>query len=85
MRQMMHTSRLPTNAPWGIEALWREREARRAQQDSIADLRDHWIRRSGCFYDRIRRLMHLIIGPGKRALGVSTCRPRLADCWDLQS
>src|SRR5271170_2396125 len=55
---------------WGPQALNQIREARRKQQDAIAERRDDWIQSNRYFYDRLKRLLRFIVEPGKRVLDV---------------
>ena len=55
---------------WGLEALEEMRRARREFQDANATQRDKWIRSNEYFYDCLKRVLQLIIEPGKRVLHV---------------
>jgi SAM-dependent methyltransferase len=59
-----------TTENWGPQALRQIREARRKQQDAIADRRGNWIQSNRYYYDRLKRLLRFIVEPGKRVLDV---------------
>ncbi|HXY25217.1 MAG TPA: glycosyltransferase, partial [Candidatus Acidoferrum sp.] len=55
---------------WGPQALEEIRHARREFQDANATQRDKWIRSNEYFYDCLKRVLQLIVEPGKRVLHV---------------
>ena len=55
---------------WGPQALDELRRSRREFQDAHATQRDNWIRSNEYFYDSLKRVLQLIIEPGKRVLHV---------------
>lgn len=59
-----------TAAVSGPPALDQIREARRRHQESIAEIRDRWIRSNRYFYDRLKRLLRFIVEPHKKVLEV---------------
>jgi SAM-dependent methyltransferase len=59
-----------TKESWGPQALEEMRAARRDFQDAIAPRRDKWIRSNEYFYDCLKRVLQLIVEPGKRVLAV---------------
>lgn len=46
------------------------REARRRQQESVAEHRDEWIRSNRYFYDRLKKLLQFVVEPHSRVLNV---------------
>ena len=59
-----------THENWGPPALDEMRRARREFQDANATKRDKWIHSNEYFYDYLKRVLQLIIEPGKRVLHV---------------
>lgn len=56
------------NESWGPQALDEMRRARREFQDANATKRDKWIHSNEYFYDSLKRVLQLIVEPGKRVL-----------------
>jgi hypothetical protein len=63
------TDTRPTES-WGPQALEEIRVARRSFQDAIAPNRGKWIHSNEYFYDCLKRVLQLIVEPGKRVLAV---------------
>jgi hypothetical protein len=59
-----------TNEFWGPQALEEMRRARSEFQDATAANRDKWIHANEYFYDCLKRVLQLIVEPGKRVLAV---------------
>ena len=64
---------------WGTEDLRLNREARRRLQEESAGDRDRWIDGNRYYYDRVKRLLHYIVEPGKRVLEVRCQTGHLLD------
>jgi hypothetical protein len=58
------------NESWGPQALEEMRRTRREFQDANATKRDKWIHANEYFYDHLKRVLCLIVEPGKRVLHV---------------
>jgi SAM-dependent methyltransferase len=54
----------------GLDTLREVREARRKQQEEVAEQREGWIRANRYYYDRLARILKFIVEPGKRVLDI---------------
>ncbi|HUI75994.1 MAG TPA: glycosyltransferase [Candidatus Acidoferrum sp.] len=54
----------------GLEALKEIRDARRKQQEEVAEQREGWIRANRYYYGRLARVLKFIVDPNKRVLDI---------------
>ncbi|HUL17167.1 MAG TPA: glycosyltransferase [Terriglobales bacterium] len=54
----------------GLEALQEIRDARRKQQEDVADHRESWIHANRYYYDRLARVLKFIVEPHKKVLDI---------------
>jgi len=59
-----------TPEAWGLEALQQSQATRLQFQDTIAEVRDRWIRSNPYLYDALKKALRFIVEPGRRVLEI---------------